>query len=113
MAAVHELPNGDMIRITEIRITPKEDARLKAYASLTLDGVFVVRGLKIIEGKTGRLFVAMPSRKRPDGTYQDMVHPITSQCRNVLEQAVLDAYTRSLRAGAQDSGKGEDVTSKS
>ena len=111
MAAVHELPNGDMIRITEIRITPKEDA--KAYASLTLDGVFVVRGLKIIEGKTGRLFVAMPSRKRPDGTYQDMVHPITSQCRNVLEQAVIGAYTRCLRAGAQDSEKGKEISSGS
>ena len=96
-----------MIRITEIRVTPKEDARLKGYASLTLDGVFVIRGLKIIEGKTGRLFVAMPSRKRSDGTYQDMAHPITPDCRKVLEEAVLEAYTLSLRDGAPENISGD------
>ena len=88
-----------MIRITEIRVTPKDDERLKAFVSVTLEAQFVVRGLKVIAGKEGRLFVAMPSRKRPDGTYQDIAHPITHEFRNVLEDAVLAEYDRLLRSG--------------
>ena len=88
-----------MIRITEVRVTPKSDERLKAFASVTLEGQFVVRGLKVIEGKEGRLFVAMPSRKRPDGSYQDIAHPITQECRKLLEDAVLAEYTLLLRSG--------------
>lgn len=88
-----------MIRITEIRVTPKDDERLKAFVSVTLEGQFVVRGLKVIRGKEGRLFVAMPSRQRPDGSYQDIAHPITHEFRNVLEDAVLAEYSRHLRSG--------------
>jgi stage V sporulation protein G len=91
-----------MIRITEVRVTPKSDARLRAFASVTLDGVFVIRGLKIIEGKEGRLFVAMPSRKRPDGSYQDIAHPITSEFRITLEDALLAEYTRLLRVEGKE-----------
>ena len=57
---------GVKIRITEVRVTPRWEDRLRGYATVTLGGVFVVRGLKIIEGKSGRLFVAMPSRKLHD-----------------------------------------------
>ena len=89
-----------MINITEIRITPRGDDRLRAFVSITLDGCFVVRGLKIIEGKQGRLFVAMPSRKKPDGTYQDVAHPITPDFRNHLEDLVIGEYTRLLQSGA-------------
>jgi stage V sporulation protein G len=89
-----------MINITEIRITPRGDDRLRAFVSITLDGCFVVRGLKIIEGKQGRLFVAMPSRKKPDGTYQDVAHPITPDFRNHLEDLVIGEYNRLLQSGA-------------
>lgn len=100
-----------MIRITEIRVTPHQEARLRGYATITFDGVFVVRGLKIIEGKSGRLFVAMPSRKKPDGTYQDVAHPIAQDFRDLLEKAVLEEYTASLRAGAEDGARPVDRAS--
>ena len=70
------------MEITEIRISLRDDNKLKAFASITLDNCFVIRGLKIIEGAKG-VFVAMPSRKRPDGTYQDVAHPINNETRDL------------------------------
>ena len=87
--------------ITDIRIVLLDDPRLKAFVSVTLDDVFVVKGLKIILGNTERLFLAMPSRKRPDGEHVDIVHPINQRFRNVLEEAVLLEYARCLRAEAR------------
>src|SRR5262245_11002682 len=89
--------------ITDIRILLVDDPRLKAFASVTFDHVFVVKGLKIILGKSDHLFLAMPSRKRPSGEYQDVIHPINQAFRNVLEEAVLLEYSRCLRAEARSS----------
>lgn len=94
-----------MIRITDVRVTLRTDAKLRAFASVTLEGAFVVRGLKIIEGQDGHLFVAMPSRKRPNGTYQDIAHPITPEFRNLLEDAVIGQYNAALRAEAREVGE--------
>ena len=77
--------------ITEIRVSLRDDNKLKAFASITLDNCFVIRGLKIIEGAKG-VFVAMPSRKRPDGTYQDVAHPINNQTRDWMEEKIVKAY---------------------
>ena len=85
------------MEITEVRVAPREDGKLKGFASVTLENCFVVRGLKIIEGQ-GRLFVAMPSRKRDDGTFQDVAHPINLEVRARLEEAVLEEYTRALES---------------
>ena len=89
--------------ITDIRVLLVDDPRLKAFAAVTFDHVFVVKGLKVIHGNSGQLFLAMPSRKRPNGQYQDVVHPIHQAFRNVLEEAVLLEYSRCLRAEAQSS----------
>ena len=62
-------------------------------ASITLDDCFVIRGLKIIEGKEGT-FVAMPSRRRKDGEYQDIAHPINNDAREEMERVILDEYKR-------------------
>jgi stage V sporulation protein G len=83
------------VNITEVRVSLREDAKLKAFASITLDNSFVIRGLKIIEGKTGT-FVAMPSRKRKDGEYQDIAHPINNEAREVMERVVLEEYRREV-----------------
>ena len=84
------------MEITEVRITPRnDDGRLKAFANITFDDCFVVRGLKIITGNEG-LFVSMPSRKRGDGTYQDIAHPIDNDMRSAIEEAILDAYEQSF-----------------
>jgi stage V sporulation protein G len=79
------------MRITEVRVSLRDDAKLKAFASITLDDSFVIRGLKIIEGKTGT-FVAMPSRRRKDGEYQDIAHPINNEAREEMERIILAEY---------------------
>ncbi len=83
------------MNITEVRISLRDDAKLKAFASITLDDCFVVRGLKIIEGKSGT-FIAMPSRKRKDGEYQDIAHPINNEARAIMERVILKAYREEL-----------------
>jgi stage V sporulation protein G len=83
------------MNITEVRISLRDDAKLKAFASITLDNCFVIRGLKIIEGKSGT-FVAMPSRKRKDGEYQDIAHPINNEARAIMERVILKAYREEL-----------------
>jgi stage V sporulation protein G len=81
------------LQITEVRIALRDDDKLKAFASMTFNDAFVVRGLKIIEGTNG-MFVAMPSRKKPDGTYQDVAHPINNEARKYIEELILDEYQK-------------------
>ena len=80
------------MQITEVRIVLRNDQKLRAFASITIDDCFVVRGLKVIEGRDNKVFVAMPSKKKTDGTYQDVAHPINNECRKALEDAILCAY---------------------
>jgi len=91
------------MNITEVKISLRSEDRLKAFANVTFDDEFVVRGLKVIEGNTG-YFVSMPSRRRPDGTYQDIAHPINNEMRSRLEDAVLSAYNEAL----DEAGAGEE-----
>ncbi|MBF0105967.1 MAG: septation regulator SpoVG [Deltaproteobacteria bacterium] len=79
------------MEVTEIRMFLADEERLKAYVTVTLDNCFVVRDLKVINGNTG-LFVAMPSKKKKDGTYKDIAHPINSDFRNYLENLILEKY---------------------
>ncbi|MGD9124796.1 MAG: septation regulator SpoVG [Desulfarculaceae bacterium] len=79
------------MEVTEVRVFPVEEDRLKAYATITFDGCFLVRDLKVIKGNKG-LFVAMPSKKRKDGTYQDLAHPLNSETRKMIESRILDQY---------------------
>ena len=83
------------MEITEIRITLRDDDKLRAFASITLDDSLVIRGLKVIEGANG-MFVAMPSRQRKDGSYQDVAHPINRETREWLENMVIGAYQEEL-----------------
>jgi stage V sporulation protein G len=84
------------MEITEVNINLRDEDKLKAFVNITFDDVFVVRGLKIIEGGQG-LFVCMPSRKLPDGTYKDIAHPIDNDFRSFIERRVLKVYDK-LRA---------------
>lgn len=81
------------MEITEIRLTMRNEDKLKAFANVTFDDAFVIRGMKIISGNKG-LFISMPSRKRPDGTYQDIAHPVNTDMRRLLERAILEEYER-------------------
>jgi len=84
------------LEITEIRITLRDDDKLRGFASITLDNCFVVRGLKIIEGASG-MFVAMPNRRRKDGTFQDIAHPINMSTREWMENQIIAAYKQELQ----------------
>lgn len=83
------------MEITEIRLTMRNEPKLKAFANVTFDNAFVIRGMKIISGNKG-LFISMPSKKRPDGTYQDVAHPVNTEMRRRVERAVLNAYQNEL-----------------
>ncbi len=83
------------MQITEVRLTLRTEDRLKAFVSITFDDAFVVRGLKVIDGNTG-LFVAMPSRRRKDGEFRDIAHPINNETRDMIEKAVMDEFARQL-----------------
>ena len=83
------------MEVTEVKVFPVSEDKLKAYVTITLDDAFVVRDLKIIQGKSG-YFVAMPSKKRKDGTYRDMAHPLNSEMRQMIESRVMAEYEREV-----------------
>ena len=83
------------MEITEVRITLKDEVKLKAFASITFDDCFVLRGLKVISGSQG-FFVSMPSRRTRLGTFQDIAHPITNEMRKKIENKILDAFEAEL-----------------
>ena len=82
------------MKITEIKVFPAEDSgRLKAYATMVFDSDFIIRDLKIIEGEKG-LFVSMPSRRRKDGSFRDIVHPLNADTRTEIENMIIEEYNR-------------------
>lgn len=80
------------VDITDIRIRKiNNDGKMKAVASITFNDEFVVHDIKVIEGQNG-LFIAMPSRKTPNGEYRDIAHPINSDTRNRIQDLILEQY---------------------
>lgn len=80
------------MEITDVRVKKfNGENRLKAIAAITIDDCFVVHELRVIDGKEG-LFVAMPSRKMPNGEFKDVAHPINQETRNKIETIVIEAY---------------------
>ena len=81
---------------TDVRIRKVSDeGKMKAVASVTFDGEFVVHDIKIIDGQNG-LFVAMPSRKVGEGDYRDVAHPLVSETRTKIKNAIFAEYNRVL-----------------
>ena len=80
------------MQVTDVRIRKiLLDGKMKAIVSVTLNDMFVIHNVKVVEGQNG-LFVAMPSSKTPSGEYRDIAHPINSQAREIIQTAVLEAY---------------------
>ena len=79
------------MKITDIRIFPVDEPKLKAFVSIIFDQCFIVSDIKVIEGNKG-LFLSMPSKKRKDGTFKDIAHPLNSETRKMMEDAVIAAY---------------------
>ena len=83
------------MEITDVKIIPVDDEKLKAFVSIVFDQCFVVTDIKIIHGPKG-LFVSMPSKKRKDGTFKDIAHPLNNQMRQYLEEKVLTVYRQQV-----------------
>lgn len=82
--------------ITDIRIRKINlESKMKAIVSVTFDNALVVHDIKVIEG-ADKLFVAMPSRKTPEGEYKDVAHPINSETRDAIENSILEKYQSAL-----------------
>lgn len=80
------------MKVTDVRLRKiQTDGRMKALVSITLDEVFVIHDLRVIEGNSG-LFVAMPSKRTPDGEFRDIAHPINSDMRQEIQDAVMKVY---------------------
>ncbi|WP_203248956.1 septation regulator SpoVG [Sporosarcina beigongshangi] len=85
------------MEVTDVRLRRVEtDGRMKAIASITIDDEFVVHDIRVIDGNEG-LFVAMPSKRTPDGEFRDVAHPINSNARTKIQDAVLTAYYLSVK----------------
>ncbi len=83
------------MEITDVRIFPVDEKRVKAYASIVFDDCFIVRDLKVIQGES-KFFVAMPSKKMKDGSFRDTVHPLNNVTRQMIEESVLGAYEQEI-----------------
>jgi stage V sporulation protein G len=83
------------MEVTEVRVFPVDEEKLKAYVTITIDNCFVVRDLKVIKGNNG-FFVAMPSKKRKDGTFRDTAHPLNNETREMIESKVLAEYEKEI-----------------
>lgn len=79
---------------TRVRLVKKDDGKLKAVASITIDECFVVHDVKILEGNDGELFIAMPSKKTPEGEYKDIVHPLNTETREQIKSVVLAEFKK-------------------
>jgi stage V sporulation protein G len=99
------------VEITEVRVFPVNEEKLKAYVTITLDHCFVVRDLKVISGATG-LFIAMPAKRRKDGTFKDIAHPLNAQTRERMEKVILAEYDRELKKSALPRPTGTEVTTE-
>lgn len=95
------------MQITEVKVFPVNEEKLKAYITIVLDNCFVVRDLKIISGTAG-LFVAMPSKRRKDGEFKDIAHPLNQSTRAVMEKTILEAYLSEIKKDGKTTAQSAD-----
>ena len=93
------------MEITEVKVFPVNEEKLKAYVTIVFDDCFIVRDIKIISGTSG-LFVAMPSKRRKDGSYKDIAHPLNQTTRRKFEEIILDAYLKEIKSQSGAGGGG-------
>jgi len=83
------------MEITEVKVFPIQEEKLKAFVSIVFDHCFMVNDIKIIQGRDG-LFISMPSRKKKNGEFKDVAHPLNNETRRMIEGKVLGEYERIL-----------------
>ena len=98
------------MQVTDVKVRKLfEDGPMKAIVSVTFDGQLAVHDIKVINARD-KFFIVMPSRKNPDETFRDIVHPINSQFRGVLEKAVIEAYNQALADAAAEAATADAET---
>lgn len=85
------------MEITDIKVHPVNEEKLKAYVTIVIEGCFVVRDIKVIAGTEG-LFVAMPSKRRKDGQFKDIVHPLNKETREKIEELIFAEYKAQIKS---------------
>ena len=86
------------MNITQVKVFPVSEEKLKAYVSIVLDDCFLVSDLKVIQGPNG-LFISMPSKRKKNGEFKDVAHPLNRETRERMEKRILEEYER-VRATA-------------
>ena len=81
------------MEITQVKVFPVEEERLKAYVSIVLDDCFLISDLKVIQGPNG-VFVSMPSKRKKNGEFKDIAHPLNRETRERMERRILSEYER-------------------
>lgn len=101
------------MQVTDVRIRKiNDEGKMKAVVSITFDDEFVVHDIKIIDGQNG-LFIAMPSRKMGEGDFKDIAHPLSSETRNKIKEAIFAEYNRVLaEKAAAEAAAGPDKAGK-
>jgi stage V sporulation protein G len=87
------ITEGNDMEITEVKVYPANEGKLKAYATMVFDECFIVRDMKIINSDKG-LFVSMPSRRKKDGSFKDIVHPLNVEMRKKIEDRLIEEYNK-------------------
>lgn len=98
------------MKITDVKIYPVTDPKLKAFATIVIDSCFLISDIKVISGEKG-LFLSMPSKKRKDGTFKDIAHPINTDTRHMLEEAILNKYKEITSNTGDSQGPDDDYSS--
>lgn len=102
------------MKITDVRLRKvnNQDTRMKALVSVTFDETFVVHDLRVIDGNNG-LFVAMPSKRTPDGEFRDIAHPINTEMRQHVQEEVMRVYEETEDPASEDSNEAVEPTVES
>lgn len=95
------------MEITDVRVFPVDEDKLKAFVSIVIDDCFVISDIKIISGQTG-LFISMPSKRRKNGTFRDIAHPLNSETRRRIEERILARYEETLQERDRGAGGGPE-----
>ena len=113
------------MNITQVKVFPVDEEKLKAYVSIVLDDCFLVSDLKVIQGPNG-LFISMPSKRKKNGEFKDVAHPLNRETRERMERRILEEYGKVLATApagshgrgaapeaAEDTTRGDEPTTES
>jgi stage V sporulation protein G len=100
------------MEITQVKVFPVDEEKLKAYVSIVLDDCFLVSDLKVIHGPNG-LFISMPSKRKKNGEFKDVAHPLNRETREWMERRILEEYGKATsRTGDEEPARAVDLAAQ-